>query len=143
MTIRVAHEVVVAREAPAVYEFIAAPANLPVWQNGVVEVRGAPDGVAQVGDGWTEVRRGLGAQVEARVEVAEAEPPRRFVVVSAAGPVKFRVVHELEELGGSTRVKVSGEGEQRGLFRLAGPVVARQAKQSFERALAVLKQRLE
>jgi Polyketide cyclase / dehydrase and lipid transport len=143
VSIRVEHEAVVDGEASAVYEFIAAPANLPEWQDGVMEVRGAPDGVAQVGDRWTEVRRGMGARVEAQVEVAEADPPRLFVVSSVAGPVTFRVVHELEELDGNTRVKVSGEGEQRGLFRFAGPVVARQAQQSFERALVLLKQRLE
>ena len=140
----VEHEVEIARPPADVYAYLAVPANLPAWQESVVEVRGASAAApAQAGEGWTEVRRAMGTELETRVEVAEAEPDSRFVVASSAGPIRFRVEHELTAAGAGTLLRVAARGEQRGALRLAGGLVSRQAPQAFERDFARLKEILE
>jgi uncharacterized protein YndB with AHSA1/START domain len=141
--VRVEHEVVVGRQPEVVYAYMADPANLPHWQDGLVEVRREGEGPAAVGDRWVEIRTAMGKRLEASVELDEAEPGRRFTVVSAAGPIRFRVQHVLEPVDGGTRIAVLGEGKAGGVMKLAGGMVARQVRSGFESSFTRLKQILE
>ena len=140
---RVDHAVEISRSPGEVYGYLADPGNLVDWQEGLSEVRRNGKGPASVGDRWTEIRTAMGRRVEATVEVVEAEPARRFTVSSTAGPVRFRVEHALEPYGAGTRVSIVADGEQRGVMRLAAPMVARQVREGFTASFARLKALLE
>ena len=104
-----------------------------------------PEDALQVGTTYVEVLRFLGRRMEATIKVTEFEPGRRFSIESLGGPIPFRVRHALEAASGgdSTRIHVELEGEPGGLFKLAEPVVMRQARRQLEGDFAALKEILE
>lgn len=140
---RVEHEVQIDRPPDEVFAYFSDPANLTAWQDGLVEVKRDEHGPVRVGSRWDEVRSFGGRRMQAKVEVAEYEPGRRFSVRSAAGPIRFRVEHVLEPTGEGTRLRVTGEGESGGVMRVAGPLLARQVREGFASSFARLKERLE
>jgi carbon monoxide dehydrogenase subunit G len=91
---------------------------------------------------YTQVLRLMGRTIESRIDVTEREPPHRFAIRTSGGPVDFTVTHELEEEHGGTRLRVEGEGEATGVFRLGGGMAVKAAeaelRKSFERLKSVL-----
>jgi carbon monoxide dehydrogenase subunit G len=140
---RAEHTVVVERPPDEVFRFLTDLANVPEWQSGAVEVR-APESLA-VGTTYVEVLKFLGKRIEATLEVTELEPGRRFSLKAVSGPMPFRVRHMLEPTGngGSTRVHVELEGDPGRLFRLAEPLVMRNAQRHLEGDFATLKKMVE
>src|SRR5919197_4696044 len=116
----------IARPVEDVFAALADPARLPEWQWSAVEVHA--QGPIEPGAHFHEVRSFMGRRVEGTTEVTEYDPPRRFSVRSATGPIRFDVHHTLEPADGGTRVEVVAEGEATGALRLAGPMVIRTAE---------------
>jgi carbon monoxide dehydrogenase subunit G len=141
--VRVDHDIVIGRPPDVIYAYLADPGRLLEWQDGLNEVRREGQGPAAVGERWTEIRTAMGRKLEATVEVAEAEPGRQFTVNSVSGPVAFRVEHSLEPVDGGTRVSVVAEGEAGGFAKLAGGMVKRQLRSSFQNSFARMKEILE
>ncbi len=141
--VKVDHELVIDRPVAEVYAYLTDIDSLAEWQASVVRVRRETDGPTAVGTRFVEDRSALGRQVSSTIEVTEHEPDRIFSVRVVSGPVHFRVTHTFEALGGGTRLHVHGEGEPQGLARMAGMLVARQAKREFERDFGRLKELLE
>lgn len=141
--IREEHEIVVNRPVSEVFAYVTDVSNLAEWQGGVVEARQVSEGPVGVGTRFTEVRKFLGRRIESALEVTEHEPDRRFSLNVASGPVPFEVRHTFEAIDGGTRIRVEGEGEPGGFFKMAEPLVARQAKRTFEHDFATLKDILE
>jgi carbon monoxide dehydrogenase subunit G len=140
---RAEHTVVVERPPDEVFRFLTDLSNVTSWQSGAVEVR-APAGV-EVGTTYVEVLKFLGRRFEATLEVTEYEPSRLFSVRTRSGPIPFQVSHALEpaDTGESTRIHVELEGDPGGLFRLAEPLVMRNAQRQLEGDFATLKQLVE
>jgi uncharacterized protein YndB with AHSA1/START domain len=140
---RAEHTVVVERPPDEVFRFLTDLSNVPEWQSGAVEVRG-PESL-EVGTTYVEVLKFLGKRFEATLEVTEFEPGRRFSLRTRAGPMPFQVRHKLEPAdgGGSTRIHVEFEGEPGRLFRLAEPLVIRNAQRQLEGDFATLKELVE
>lgn len=138
------HRVVVERPPDEVFEFLTDLSNVPEWQSGAVEVR-EPDGALEVGTTYVEVLQFLGKRMEATIEVTELEPGRRFSLRTRSGPIPFEVRHTLEPANGgsATRVHVELQGEPGGLFKLAEPLVMRNAKRQLEGDFATLKEMVE
>jgi uncharacterized membrane protein len=141
--VRVDHELTVNRPAAEVFAYLTNVETLPEWQASVVAARRVTDGPLAPGARFVEARSLLGHKVESTIEVTEFDPDRRFSLRVVSGPVPFRVTHTLDEIGGATRLRVEGEGEPHGAARLAGPFVARRARQEFERDFSRLKTLLE
>jgi uncharacterized membrane protein len=140
---RAEHTVVVERPPDEVFRFLTDLSNVPDWQSGAVEVR-APASV-DVGATYVEVLKFLGKRIEATLEVTEFEPGRRFSVRAVSGPMPFQVRHRLEPQNGgaATRIHVELEGEPGGVFRLAEPLVMRNAQRQIEGDFATLKRMVE
>ena len=141
--VRLEHEVVVNRPVSEVFAYLTDAASLAEWQGGVVEARKESEGPVGVGTRFSEVRKFLGRRLESTVEVTEHEPDRTFSLRVVSGPVPFEVRHTLEPTNGGTRIKLVGQGEPGGFFKLAEPLVARQAKRTFEHDFATLRDILE
>jgi uncharacterized membrane protein len=142
---RTEHTVVVERPPDEVFAFLTDLSSLPDWQSGALEVR-EPEAGAGVGVGtkYVEVLKFLGRQFEATIEVTEYEPGRRFSIKTLSGPIPFRVQHTLEpSSGGGTRLHVTLEGEPGGLFKIAEPLVMRNAQRQVATDFATLKRLVE
>jgi carbon monoxide dehydrogenase subunit G len=141
---RTEHTVVVKRPPDEVFAFLSDLSNLPEWQSGAVEVRES-EGAVGVGTTYVEVLRFLGKRLQATIEVTEFERGRRFSLRTVSGPIPFSVQHTLEpeDGGGATRLRVELEGEPGGLFKLAEPLVMRNAQRQLEADFAALKEMVE
>jgi carbon monoxide dehydrogenase subunit G len=140
---RAEHTVVVERPPDEVFAFLTDLSNVPEWQSGAVEVREQPAKLA-VGTTYVEVLRFLGRRIEATIQVTEYEPPRRFSIKTLSGPIPFQVQHTLEPSGaGATKLNVTLEGEPGGFFKLAEPIVIRNAQRQVEKDFATLKRMVE
>jgi uncharacterized membrane protein len=142
---RTEHTVVVERPPDEVFAFLTDLASVPEWQSGAVEVRQLErEPSIGVGTKYVEVLKFLGRQFEATIEVTEYEPGRRFSIKTLSGPIPFQVEHTLEPSnGGGTRLRVTLEGEPGGLFKIAEPLVMRNAQRQVANDFATLKRLVE
>ena len=134
---------VVNRPPEEVFAYLTDADNLPEWQSMVSESRQDSPGAMGVGTRVTNVRNFLGRRIESEAEVTAYESPRRFDLQVVSGPVPFQISHILEPKEATTVVKVEAQGEPGGFFKLAEPLVARQAERQFKNDFATLKDLLE
>jgi uncharacterized protein YndB with AHSA1/START domain len=135
------HSVTIDRPVEEVFAYLTDIRNLPRWQDGVVDARAEQE--AGPGAQFTEVRSFLGKRIESTMEIFEYEPSRVFSIRVAKGPIPFEVRHVFEVAGDGTRIQVHGSGEPGGFFKLAEPLVARQAEKAAKKSFATLKKLLE
>jgi uncharacterized membrane protein len=142
---RTEHTVVVERPPDEVFAFLTDVSSVPEWQSGAVEVRQLePEPSVGVGTKYVQVLKFLGRQFEATIEVTEYEPGRRFSIKTLSGPVPFQVQHTLEPSNGEgTKLRVTLEGEPGGLFKIAEPIVMRNAQRQVANDFATLKRLVE
>jgi uncharacterized protein YndB with AHSA1/START domain len=139
--IRIEFIVEVKRPPAEVFAYLTDPANLPEWQASAIEA--SADGPIAVGTHISEVRKFLGRRMESTLEVTEYEPGAKFSLKTLSGPVPFEVRHTLRADDGGTSLTLVGEGEPGGFFKLAEPLVARQAERQFKGDFETLKELLE
>ena len=125
------------RPPQEVFDYLTDLRRLGEWQPATQDVRVEDE------SHYTQLMRLMGKTIESQIEVTEREPPSRFAIRTRGGPVEFRVVHGLEEERGGTRLRVDGEGEATGLFRLGGGVTVKAAEQELRRSFDRLKKVLE
>jgi carbon monoxide dehydrogenase subunit G len=142
---RTEHTVVVERPPDEVFSFLTDLASVPEWQSGAVEVRELEaEAAVGVGTKYVQVLKFLGRQFEATIEVTDYEPGRRFSIKTLSGPIPFQVQHTLEPSnGGGTKLRVTLEGEPGGLFKIAEPLVMRNAQRQVANDFATLKRLVE
>jgi uncharacterized membrane protein len=136
-------EVSIARPVRDVFAYVTDVRNLPAWQESALEAEWEDDGPVTLGSRIRERRTFLGRTAESELEVTAYEPERRFDVEALTGPIRFRIHHSFEDIGGDTLLRVRAEAETGGMLRLAGPMVARQAGRQFRSDLERLKDVLE
>jgi ligand-binding SRPBCC domain-containing protein len=134
---------VVNRPITEVWTYFEDPTNVPEWQGSVAEMHKNTDGPVGVGTRMTEVRNFLGKRMESTLEVTGYEPERKFDLQVIKGPIPFKIRHDFEPVDGGTRISFKGEGETGGFFKLAGPMVKRQAQKQSKADFERLKQILE
>jgi uncharacterized protein YndB with AHSA1/START domain len=142
--VRLALEVEVGRPPEAVYEFLADPANLPRWQEEVLEVRDTTGQPLAAGATFTEVRSFVGKRVESTVEVTASEAGREFSLRTLSGPIRFSVRHLLQPSSGGTLLRFEGEADPGRAFGLAWPLLRKAAERrtrgDFERLKRALQE---
>ncbi len=134
---------VVDRPAEEVFAYLTDAEKLPEWQSMVSESRQNSPGPIGVGTRVTNVRNFLGRRIESEAEVTAYESPRRFDLRVVSGPIPFQISHTLEPREATTVVKVEAQGEPGGFFKVAEPLVGRQAERQFKTDFATLKDLLE
>ncbi len=137
------HSVVIQRPLEDVWAYVMEPANDPVWQGPVIEVRRGAGEQMGVGTEIEEVTQFLGRRFEMTYVVTEHEPMRRSAVRTSSGPVRMEGSYSFESVAGGTRFTMEGETDAHGLFKLAEPVFARMARREWESSCEVLKDLLE
>jgi uncharacterized membrane protein len=131
------------RPLEAVFAFVSDPRNEPQWEETVKEVRVTPDGPPAVGTQVTKVGSFLGMKLEATNELTALEPNRSLSFKGTSGPASMEATMRFEAVGEGTRLSGTFQVEPGGLFKVAGPLFASQAKKQMEADLQRLKELLE
>ena len=137
------HSVVIQRPLEDVWTYVMEPANDPVWQGPVIEVRRGAGEQMGVGTEIEEVTQFLGRRFEMTYVVTEHEPMRRSAVRTSSGPVTMQGSYRFDSVVGGTRFTMEGETDAHGLFKLAEPVFAKMARREWASSCEVLKDLLE
>ena len=141
--IRIEHSIVIDRPLDDVFAYLAAPWNMPEWQEAVLEAK--PIGDQPIGpDTRVRVRRRFMGQIVTLVlETTEFRPNERFSFASESGPIALSgtVAVEPHERGTSVVFTVSGEAES--LLSLAGPFIEQIVRSETVENAARLKKILE
>jgi carbon monoxide dehydrogenase subunit G len=139
--VRIELTIDVARPTAEVFAHLVDLDRLPEWQESAVESR-ADEPLAE-GVHIFECRRALGREVHSELEVTEFDRPRRLMLKTLKGPVRFTVDHRLAEADGGTRLMVVVEGKASGLMRLGEPMLARTVEAEMRKDFDRLKELLE
>jgi uncharacterized membrane protein len=133
------------RPVEAVFAFVADPHNEPLWERTVQEARVTPDGPPAVGTRVTKVGSFLGLKLEVTNEITALEPNRELGIKGISGPASASMegTFRFEAVGESTRLSFISQIETGGLFKMAGPLLASQARKQVEADLQRLKELLE
>lgn len=142
MSVDVAPEVHIARSRAEVAAFMFDPVNDPTWTGGVVSCRPLTRGPLRTGSRVERVSRFLGREFAYLVEVVDHEDAR-FVAMRVTKPFPMRIRYELEDDGGGTRARIRAQGEPKGFFRVAGPLLAPMVERSIRADLESLRAHLE
>jgi uncharacterized membrane protein len=131
------------RPVQEVFAFVRDPETLPQWQAGVIEAETEQVGPLQAGSKVTEVRKFLGKELRSTLQITALDENKTLNLKVLEGPIPFSVHQEFEDLGGSTKITVVGEGEPGGLFKLAEPLVGKAAERQLKADYETLKDLLE
>jgi uncharacterized protein YndB with AHSA1/START domain len=133
----------IGRPPEDVFEYLADPDKVVLWQAWAVEIEQESQGPRGVGTRFRDVRKFLGRKIDSTVEFTQYEPPRLLGLNVSSGPVPFRITHTLEAADDGTNVHVHAEGEPGGFFKLAEPLVGRAAERQMRGDFETLKDLLE
>jgi carbon monoxide dehydrogenase subunit G len=114
------------RSPQEVFDFLAKPSNLPIWDNSILEATEVGQGPPGIGTRVKGTSKILGRRFEWLIEYTEYDPPRRLVSRSIEGPMHFTVTNELEPEDEGTRLswRVEAAAGLGGVFgKLADPLV--------------------
>lgn len=136
---------VVARPADEVFEFFSDASNNTKWQAGMVSCEWSSDPPIGVGSLYEQRARFMGRDVISTFVVTRFEPPHMIEIETVESTFPIKVVRTVERLDeGSCRVSalITG-GPDRGLMRLAAPLMKGRAQKSVDSDYDRLVQLLE
>lgn len=124
---------VVDMPADDVFDFLADATNNPKWQRGMRSCAWTTESPIRVGSRYDQMARFLGKEIITHFEVVELEPPRRVVIRSQEGssfPLTVaRTVEPLDD--GRCRATETVEGDPRGFYRVATPLLRAMVRRSM------------
>ncbi|HEU0303795.1 MAG TPA: SRPBCC family protein [Gaiellaceae bacterium] len=114
------------------------------WIGAVTEAQLLTEPPLRAGSRVLRVATFLGSRLEYVNEVVEYEPPVRLVMSSVEAPFPMRITYVLDESpSGATTFRIRAEGDARGFYRLAAPLLAQAVRRSITKDLERLKVILE
>ena len=148
MPVDVKAEVLIARSREDVASYATNPANDPVWISGIVEAKMLTEPPVAEGTQVERVATFLGKRIQYVLEIVQWTPQSLMAMRSIKGPFPMEVSYEFEDSpdGGPepvTLARIHVQGETRGFFKIAGPVLAQGVKRSITKDLKALKKIME
>ena len=136
--------VVIRAPIEVVFDYVIEPSTIHEWQGTALYARLETDRPFRVGSRTVETRKFLGQRLESTMEVTELDPTYRFAIRVIEGPVPVGAVVDVSvEPDGTTKVDWVIEGESRGFFRLAEPVVERVMERELRHSIETMRDLLE
>jgi uncharacterized membrane protein len=135
--------IVVDRPVAQVFALFADTKNQPQWDSGLLEACLMPDGPVKVGTKITEVRKFMGRTSENTGEVIEFIPNARITRKSVDAPMTVLGTVTFATTLGGTKVNWRWDLQFKGIFALAGSMIATSMKKGSETSLRGLKNLLE
>ena len=143
MAIDVKAEVTINRSQEDVAKYAMNPDYDAVWISGISEAKMLTDPPVREGTQVSRVASFLGKLINYVLEVVQYEPKSLLAMRSIKSPFPMQVTYEFEEAPGGTLARIRIEGEARGFYKLAGPLMSRAAKRNITNDLKTLKDLLE
>lgn len=113
------HDVLIARDAVTVYNFLLDAANLPLWRSGIRAIRLVSGTAGAVGAVYSQRIEGpAGVPVPADFTITQARPGAEIEFQVIAGPLRTKGGYYLSTEGTGTRVRFALECQAKGLFSL-------------------------
>jgi hypothetical protein len=134
--------VVINRPLEACFAYLTDLANDLEWRREWIEAEKTTDGPHGVGARYRLTGALLGRRIATEYEAIVYEPNRLAAWKAVSGPLPLTFSRAFEGVEGGTRVTMRYEGD-RGLLRLAGPLVAGIGRRQLEGDYPKLKQQLE
>ena len=132
------------RPADDVFAVVTDFPRNPTWQRGMKRCAWTSEPPLRVGSTYTQHARFLGKDLTNAFEVTELDPGRRVRFASTGGTFPIRVTRSVDALSPSaSRFTEEVEGDARGAFRLAQPVLRVLVRRAVRRDLPRLKALLE
>ena len=141
--VKVETSIAIDRPVEVIFSFVTDRRNDIVWQSGLLEARQISDGPFDVGATYFQLMEFLGQKIESTYEVTAFEPNRKMGFKSISGPIPVQGEIAMEPGSNGTEVSIMFKADPGGLFKMAGPIFGRVAKQQWESNLATLKDLLE
>ncbi|MEX1296506.1 MAG: SRPBCC family protein [Candidatus Limnocylindrales bacterium] len=139
---RFSNTIDIKRPPEEVFDYLAAPENIPEWNYAISESERSPSGPIGIGTRIRQ-RRTLPRPAEEQLEVTELQPDRRLVLAGDVGPLHGTVSYELEPTSDGTQLTNDVELDASGPLRLAAPLFTGRVRAAVADNLATLKRTLE
>ncbi len=141
---RVEESIEINRPLKEVFDYAFNVENFPEWLGPAIEVHKDTPSQLRKGDRFTVSTKFLGHRYEQPFELTSNEPNRRYTHRAAGGPIPNQVwTYTFEEVSAGTRLTRIAEGETRGFFKLAEPLIERAVERQVKNDLEMLKDILE
>lgn len=114
-------------------------AFVPLWLIGVLEAKQITEGPVRKGAEFEYTFQFLGKRFKARFETTEYEVNRRLAFRTISGPIDMETTVTYEPVTGGTRVHQVVEGDPRGFFKVAEPVLVKSVRRQLNGSLENLK----
>lgn len=134
--------IVIDRPLEECFAYLADPSNDLEWRREWIEAEKTTDGPHGVGARYRLTGTLLGRRIATVYETIAYEPNRQAAWTAVSGPLALTFSRAFEAVGGGTRVTMRYQGD-RGLLKLAGPLVASIGRRQLEGDSPRLKQILE
>jgi uncharacterized membrane protein len=141
--VRVEDSVVVNRPIEEVFAYATDIGRFPEWSAMVQEAEQATPGPVGIGTKLRTTVQFLGRRFTSEQEVTEYVPNRIFRGRSVSGPIPFTVTSTFEEVEGGTKFTWALDGESKGFFSLADPLLVQLGKRQVTAQLGTFKDLLE
>jgi hypothetical protein len=136
--------IVIKRPIEEAFAFLANLENDVKWHSAFVEVRNTSGGSNGVGARFLVFEGVLGRRTPGtEYEVTEYEPNRIAAWKVVSGPLQLKFWRKFERVESGTRFAVRYEGEPRGFFKLAWPLITRIARRQQGGDMRKLKELME
>jgi uncharacterized membrane protein len=123
------HEVLIRRDAMAVYSFLIDGLNLPQWREGIRSIRLATGAAGSKGAVYRQTLAGRsGRPIPADFEITQARPGAEIQFQVIAGPAKPSGGYYLSTEESGTRVRFALDYQPKGLLGLMNTLIQRTMK---------------
>jgi len=127
----------------AVSDFVMDNRNDTAWIGGISESTLVGEEPLGVGSDVRRVASFMGRRIVYVNRVTAIEPGRRLEMRSIEAPFPMQVTYAFEGDDGEVQVSVRVQGEPATLYKVAGPLLARQVRRSVANDLRTLKALME
>lgn len=141
--LRVESDIEIEWPAGEVFGFMSEVDRLTLWLAGVLEARQITKGPVAKGTEFEHLMQFLGKRFTSRLETTEYEVDQRISFRSTSGPIDMETTVTLEATNDGTRVRQVVEGDPRGFFKVAEPILVKLVKRQLDASLGNLKDLLE
>jgi uncharacterized membrane protein len=126
-----------------VAQYVIDHRNDLTWIGGISESELLGDPPVAVGSRVRRVASFMGRRIEYVNEVTALEPDTRLEMRSVKSPFPMVVTYGFQDADGGTATSVRVQGDPSALYRIAGPLLARQVRRSVQGDLERLRTILE
>jgi carbon monoxide dehydrogenase subunit G len=134
---------VINRPVEDVFAAVRDVAKSPLWTPGLLEVQRTSEEPLEVGGTMVYVGTFMGRRFESPVTCTSLIENKQLTTTTTGGPYFLEVDQRLEPDGAGTKLTVHCEGESRGFFKFAEPLVVRLTQRQFDTGNSNLKALLE